>query len=97
MTSTLELLGVFLAITGIVWISTEGVGLALKLPKMKVAMVAGPLITVLAHGADLLPGLAKNVWGWVFALVFGFVCTLGAQQLNTWVMNPLKKKFKKDV
>jgi hypothetical protein len=97
---SLDLLGIFLtkiiALTFIVWLCTEGVGTALRIPKLYTAMIFGPLLSGLAHGAGLLLGEnEQNIFTWLFVIITGFITTLGAKTLNDKLVNPLKRKLSK--
>lgn len=67
------------ALSALTWGGTQGLGLFVAVSKRWIALVVGPVLALVAHGAGLLPVPNNNPgWGWGLAFLTGLLGTAAA-------------------
>lgn len=80
MESILNYMAAMVLCTGITWSASGTLGLMLKVKKLYIATLTGPLTGMLLYGAGFLPTPREgSAFSWIFAAFSGLMCTLAAK------------------
>jgi len=74
-----------MALGGLVYAGTEGLGTAFSLPKRKLMILTGPVAAFLCWGAEILPMEQKTVWSLLLAIFLGGLASFGAHLLHNQI------------